>query len=308
MSAEIIRKTATLAVGSEGMGTADVCWTDGRVDRDGDAYAPGWAADAKVPGGRAHDLVTGGTAPPSFVADIRGRGSKYTAELSFLDTPRGREERETIKALRAHGVDQPVSMAFTGVETGSIPDRLKGFGVRRYITRGTLIELSLVTVPAVHSARVTSIKSQTFAPSYEMQRRQVAEILKAQSPKVVTRADVRRIQQRLEPSLKQWELDTAEPSDEQVKRARLWADRACAFMGTTRVRIVWEVDSPETAGTFKRSDPHTIYVNPLLPLDHIPSTVLHELAHRQRHLCGLPNDEYLVEQDEAELCELLGAA
>jgi hypothetical protein len=131
----IERKAASLKVSGERRAGADLLFID-QVDRDEDACAPGTFPEGRVPLHRGHEPFFQGAGAPFGIADIKNRGARYTADIEYLDTPRGREEYATAKALYAAGVTMPVSVAFTVEATGPVPPGLKA---KRYITRGRFI-------------------------------------------------------------------------------------------------------------------------------------------------------------------------
>jgi hypothetical protein len=294
---------------ARGIVEAVVC-TFNVVDRDGDVISPTAIVGAVPVKGSSygHNVVTDG-APPVSKGTVTASGNKaiYRGQY-YMKTLAG---RDAFAFVQEEGSDCPWSFGFPrdSIKTAAMPEPWKSQGGRRFITSLTPIEVSPVFQAAGISTGTLSAKHQMrAAPSYEQQRAVVTEIARKLKPSLVTHSEFRRFQRQFEASHARYVLDTTEVTEAQQKAARFWADRACDFMAEKRVRIVWDVDSLDVAGCFKRSEPDTIFLNPLLSLDAIAPTVLHECVHRKRHLRGLPNDERLVELDELELCELLGAA
>jgi hypothetical protein len=162
---ELKRRTVSLKVDGQGRATADVAFID-RADHDADAFAPGALQDAAVPLNRNHELLLGGDRPPFGIARISRRDDRHVADLEWLDTPRGREEYQTAKAMDAAGVTQPVSIGFRIESVGTVPEHLRG-SAKRYITRARPIELSLVGAGAIPFAQVTSVKRASRKPDHD---------------------------------------------------------------------------------------------------------------------------------------------
>jgi hypothetical protein len=100
----------------------------------------------------------GSDAPPFGIARLDNAGDHYPFSMEFFPTARGLEEYATAKALDAAGLRQNVSIGFSIEETGPVPDSLRKLGVRRYITRGKFLELSLVGVGAIPGAQIERMK------------------------------------------------------------------------------------------------------------------------------------------------------
>lgn len=284
--------------------------TLGCVDRDGDVLTDNaFPAPAPVKGSSyGHNVVTDG-APPVSKGNITVRGNKaiYNGQY-YMKTQAG---RDAFAFVQEEGSDCPWSFGFPrdSVKTSPMTDYWKARNARRIITSLIPIEVSPVFQAAGISTGTLSAKHRTrSAPGYEEQRALVLAIAKKLEPRPATHAEFRRFEREFERKHAAWVCDTETPTESQRKAARFWADRACDFMGESRVRIIWEIDSLDSAGCFKRSEPDAIFVNPRLPVDHIASTCIHECVHRKRFLRGLPNTERLVELDELDLCKLLGAA
>ena len=301
-------------VAGEGHASAVALFTD-RPDLDADAFARNFASSATIGVGRAHDQLTGGDAPPFGVAKITDAGDRYLADIEFLPTTRGREEYATAKALDAAGVTQAVSIGFLTEQVGPVPDALRALGVRRYITKGRFLELSLVGVGAIPGAQLTSVKCDACAGKQTQRVPTDAELrvaiargkaaIERTTPHVFTQgecarldADVRRMRGRL--------AATFPPDAEQCALAAKWADAMVRYTETPRVGIRWGTSS-DNAGSYAEGT-GVIRLNPMIRGRLLVAAVVHECLHAARDFRGLSQDERIVALEEREALRYFGVA
>jgi hypothetical protein len=278
-----------------------------RVDLTGDVVLPGAtpAADVVM---TPYDHSAGlGNLPPG-----KGRISEQREHLvfdaEFFDTESGREHRKTLLGL---GPLAEWSVEYKPIKVAPMTNEWRAQGARRLIERWTVFAVAPVLVGAMQDTETLEIKRSDTRMPTPAQSKALLTQCQATLACAARVPTVAALQRQVEDVDRRWaaiQCETAVVSDFKRDTIRRWANAAAGLLGLPPVTIHWRVTSLKTAGAFRATEPHAIYLNPTLPLQETILACLHEQAHRCRHLRGMPQSEALVERDTHDLFDLLRAA
>ena len=253
-------------VKDEALGVVEaIIATVGVVDFDRDVIMPGAIKDGSTVklSSYAHDVITSG-APPVGLGKVSVIGHQAILKGQFfLNTQRGREAFETVKALGKHG---EWSTGFRVTRTAPMTQEWREKGAERLIAEMLLVEGSPVFAGASPGTATLAVKSQD-------EQRELAAIAQA-------------IEQRELQMLKLFS-ETIGPAraDHLVpplvkERLADVADYACKYLGIESLDVHYYEPQPGDTrlGFYKKSRPNVVFVA-VGRGEEMAMTIAHEAAH-----------------------------
>ena len=124
--------------------------------------------------------------------------------------------------------------------------------------------------------------------------RDAASSLAPHQPRPLSQAELKH---RIDRNMAAAITSVQHPSQWTRVTARNWAAAADSLLDMPPVTIRWSIASLAELGSFDRREPHIINISPRISPRDIGRAVLHEEAHRFRHLNQMVDSEPLVEAD-----------